>query len=321
MVEEYDIKDKITIYRPDDVYDAMKYYLINGKVKGSTTHNVDIDQCWKWRKKETNLWSGYANEGKSLMLKQLCLIKALKDNWKFIFSAPEDLPVEEWVDDMVHTVAGQTTDKDYPNVISERLYDDVYELIRDSFIFVYVKPPDNTIKKVLDIFKEICEKETVDACIIDPVLKFAWPKDLPDNYERMAQHTGGLFVDFSRETDTSCHLVVHQVTPTFENVGGKNEDGSEKKRYTEPSMYKVKGGGSWADGFDNVLSVWRPNYAFDKIDNEVQFSSQKIKKQKLVGIPQRLKMRFDRRSNRYTDYSGNNFMFDFDTILREKGIL
>ena len=42
-------------------------------------------------------------------------------------------------------------------------------------------------------------------------------------------------------------------------------------------MYRIKGGGSWSDGFDNVLSVWRPNYAKDKIDSEVQFASQKIK--------------------------------------------
>lgn len=257
----------------------------------------------------------------SQFLKQLALIKALMEGWRFAFSVPEDFPAEEWFDDMIHTIAGQTTDKDFPNVIDEWLYDAVYDLIKDSFIFVYVKPPHNTVEKVLGEFRKLCDNEQIDGCIIDPLLKFAWPEDIPDNYERLAQYIGGLYVDFSRQTNTSCHLVIHQVTPTFELAGGKNEDGSDKKRYAEPSMYKVKGGGSWADGFDNVLSIWRPNYAFDKIDSEVQFSSQKIKKQKLVGIPQRLKIRFDRRSNRYTDYSGSHYMFDFDSVLTAKGIL
>lgn len=307
-----DVTEKVNIYRPDDCYDKMKYYLENGKIKGSTTYNYDIDQCWKWRKKESNIWTGYANEGKSLMLKQFCLIKALKDNWKFVFSSPEDFPADEFFDDMIHTISGITTDKDYPNVISDQLYDKVYDLIRNNFIFIYLKPPGNTIKGTLEEFKKLCKSEQVDACIIDPLLKFAWPKDFPDNYERYASYVGSLFVDFCRETNTSAHLVMHQVTPLFDNVKINGED---KKKYAEPSMYRIKGGGSWSDGFDNVLSVWRPNYAYDKFDTEVQFASQKIKKQKLVGIPQRVKMKFDRKTNRYTDYMTNKPLFDFDIFL------
>jgi twinkle protein len=79
----------------------------------------------------------------------------------------------------------------------------------------------------------------------------------------------------------------------------------------------MKGGGSWADGADNVLSVWRPHYAQNKEDTEVQFASQKIKKQKLVGIPQRLKTRFDRVSNRYVDFETGVPLFNFDKWIYE----
>jgi len=44
----------------------------------------------------------------------------------------------------------------------------------------------------------------------------------------------------------------------------------------------------------------------------VQFSSQKIKKQKLTGIPQRFQMAFDRKSNRYIQYGGSLPIFNFD---------
>jgi twinkle protein len=313
VTSEEDIKGKVSIYKPDDCYDIMKYQLANGKVKGSTTYNEELNQAWTWRLKESNIWTGYANEGKSQFLKQLCLKKALEENKKIVFSSPEDFPPEEFFDDMIHTIAGVTTDKDYPHVIGESLYDKMYDFIRDLFIFVYVKPPHNTVKGVLEEFRAICANEDVFACVLDPILKFAWPKNFPDNYERYASYVGSLSVDFCRETNTSFHVVMHQVTPTFDAVKYQGED---KKKYSEPSMYRVKGGGSWADGFDNVLSIWRPNYAFDKFDTEVQFASQKIKKQKLVGVPQRLSLRFDRKTNRYRDFNDSRDLFDFDKFLK-----
>lgn len=305
-------EQKVQIYRPQDCIEKMKHGLLAGKVKGTTTYNADVDKCWRWRTKEANIWTGYGNEGKSLKLKQLALIKALEENRKFIFCSPEDFPPEEFYDDMIHTLSGQTTDKDYPNVISEELYDYCFNLIKDLFIFVYIKPPNNTIKGVLETFRRICEEEqgAVLGCVIDPILKFARPKGFSERDDIYAGYIGSICVDFCRETDTSFHLVMHQLTPQME-VG-------DVKRYPEPSMYRVKGGGSWSDGFDNVLSLWRPNYASDKMDTSVQFSSQKIKKQKLVGIPQKIGMTFDRRANRYLNMETGFPLYNFNKFLPSK---
>jgi len=302
------MEEKIQIYTPEDVYDLMLQQLREGKVKGTTTYNSEIDKCWTWRKKEANIWSGYANEGKSLFIKQLCIIKALEENWKFIFCCPEDFPAEEFFDDMIHTLSGRTTDKSYgfDRVLDETNYHKAYELIKNNFIFLYIKPPDNTIPLVLNQFQIIIDSGIeIDAVIIDPLLKFSRPKEMSDMRDDLyASFIGSLCLDFCRNTNTSLHLVMHQVTPTLD---------SDTKRYSEPSMYRVKGGGSWADGFDNVLSVWRPNYAFDKMDTTVQFSSQKIKKQKLVGIPQKISIEFDRKTNRYTNKGKP--LFDFDKFI------
>ena len=52
---------------------------------------------------------------------------------------------------------------------------------------------------------------------------------------------------------------------------------------------------------DNVLYVWRPERALDFASTEVMFGSQKIKKQKLVGIPSDItNINFRRKENRYT---------------------
>jgi len=310
-IEECKLDDKDTyLIRPENCIADMVQGLKEGKVKGSSTYNKDLDQCWTWRKQEANIWTGYSNEGKSLFLKQLCLIKALEDDWKFIFCSPEDFPPDEFYDDLIHTLAGQTTDKDYPDrVIDEDTYLRAYDLIKDRFLFLYIKPPHNTIKGVLEEFKKICATQKIDACIIDPLLKFARPKDFPERDDIYGGYIGSICVDFCRQTNTSFHLVMHQVTPQLDG---------ESKKYPEPSMYRVKGGGSYADGFDNVLSVWRPHYAKDKFDPEVQFSSQKIKKQKLCGIPQKFQMSFNRKTNRYTEFgTENKAIFNFDKFLKK----
>jgi len=244
----------------------------------------------------------------SLFLKQLCLIKALEENWKFVFCSPEDFPPEEFYDDLIHTLSGKTTDKDYEDkVISEETYKKCYELIKNNFLFLYLEPPHNTIKGALEEFKKLCNNQQIDGCIIDPLLKFSRPKDFSERDDIYASYIGSICIDFCRQTNTSFHLVMHQTTPLID---------SETKKYPEPSMYRVKGGGSWADGFDNVLSIWRPHYAKDKFDTEVMFSSQKIKKQKLVGIPQRVSISFNRKSNRYTKFGNlEDSLFNFDKFL------
>lgn len=301
--------EKVTIYTPEDCYDIMIDSLRKGKVKGTSTYNDVIDNCWKWRKKEANIWTGYANEGKSIFLKQLFLIKALKEDWKAIFCSPEDFPPEEFFDDLIHTFTGITTDRDFPNVVTEELYNKAFQLIKDKFIFLYLEPPNNTIKSVLAEMRKICKDTKVDVCVIDPLLKFARPKDFSDRDDIYASYIGSICTDFCRTENVSFHLVMHQLTPTFDNIS---------KKYQEPSMYRIKGGGSWSDGFDNVLSVWRPNYAVDKMDATVQFSSQKIKKQKLVGIPQKMECSFDRKTNRYIDKQINESLFDFDKFIYER---
>jgi hypothetical protein len=243
----------------------------------------------------------------SLFIKQLILAKALKEKKKFAFCSPEDYPPAEFYDDMIHTLTGLTTDRDRKNRVKTELYKDVAHLINELFYFVYVEPPNNTIKGVLERFKQLHEVEGLYGCVIDPLLKFSRPKNFSERDDIYAAYIGSICVDFARQTDTSLHLVMHQLTPRID----------DNKKYPEPSMYTMKGGGSWADGADNVLSVWRPHYAQNKEDTEVQFASQKIKKQKLVGIPQRLKTRFDRVSNRYVDFETGVPLFNFDKWIYE----
>jgi len=95
---------------------------------------------------------------------------------------------------------------------------------------------------------------------------------------------------FAVDNDVAIHLVAHQLTPR------KGDDG----RYPKPDINMIKGGGTFADKADNVMFVWRPNRAIDFSDKFVTFGSQKIKKQKLVGIPQEVELiEFNIKEQRY----------------------
>jgi twinkle protein len=299
------IKSQIITMR--DCIEEMIYDLRNGKEKGSPTHIPEIDCCWKWRKTEFNLWTGYNNEGKSLFLRYLSTIKVLEDDWKFLCACPEDFPAKEFYDDLIHTISGKTTDKDSPNRVSEDLYLRVYEKIKDNYVFYYPQEEDKlvaaiTIPDMLTEWNEIIDMYNIDAAFMDPLIKFPKPSGLGEKDDAYAAYITTLCTHFARKKHISLHLVAHQVTPPRQ----------ANTNFPKPTGYGIKGGGTWSDGSDNVLVVWRPNNAIDKSSTEVIFSSDKIKKQKLVGIPQQVRMSFNRKTNRYVDFVTRKDLYDFD---------
>jgi hypothetical protein len=90
---------------------------------------------------------------------------------------------------------------------------------------------------------------------------------------------------------------MHQTTPR------KEKDGN----YPPPSLYQIKGGGTFADSTDNSISVWRPNRATDPNDTTVIIRTDKIKKQKLVGVPFEITIDFNRKRNRYIGKDGFDY--------------
>lgn len=304
----------IEIYTMDDCIDEMREDLVKGKEKGTSTYiaggqgdnSWSLDNAWTWKLKEFNLWTGYTNEGKSQFIRYMSLIKAIVEGWKFAFYAPEDYPPKEFFDDLIHTASGYSTDKDNPNFIRRELYDQMYNRLKDLFYFVYIHPPKNTLNTVLKSFIPLIEEKGVKACIIDPLIKISRPPEYMNADDKYALHVTTLATHFSRKHNISLHLVMHQ-------LGGKKQ---ENGLFSKPSYYGIKGGGTWADGSDNVLEIWRPLYARDKEDTEVMFIADKIKKQKLVGVPQDIKIRFDPRTNRYVDWESKLDLFPFDEHLR-----
>jgi twinkle protein len=298
-------------------FDSQKKELLdifrNGRKKGSNTHIRDIDnidingfknKLWSWKKGELNLWTGYMNQGKSQFLIFICLLKAIKDDWKFAFFSPENDPPAEFFDDLVHTIIGETTDRNNKEFkVTEQDYLNAFKLIENHFFFVYPEDdlgkPDYTIENIERIFEFLIFEKNIDSVIVDPYIKIKHIMNIGEQEHLYASRFMMERVHFCRKQMVSYHLVMHQTTPR------KDKDTGD---YPPPDAYYIKGGGTFADSADNVLTVWRPHSLTDPKDDSVFITSSKIKKQKLVGFPSSVKMRFDRKKNRYISMDGYDYL-------------
>lgn len=291
--------------------DSMLQMFRKGKEPGSKTHVRDIDsvtafgipnKMWSWRQGECNLWTGYNNEGKSQFLIFLCVLKAIKEGWKFAFFSPENYPPDEFFDDIIHTITGKSTDKKYKNFdLTEKEYLEAFDLVKDSFFFVYPENEDGTpdfrIEQIESVFEYLVWEKGVKAVIVDPYIKVRHEMIGGEPEHLYASRFMMDRINFTRKNNVSYHIVMHQNTPKREPSGN----------YPPPSLYNIKGGGTFADSTDNAISVWRPKRGTDPNETTVVIKSDKIKKQKLVGVPFEMEMDFNRKRNRYMGKDGFDY--------------
>jgi twinkle protein len=276
------------IIRASEIVDEMLHGFKNGKERGSTTHIPRVDGAWTWRKTDLNIWTGYQNAGKSLFMEQLMTLKSYFEGWKHALFTPENIPATDFFDNIIEMLVGKSCDPYYANnLMTEAEYRAGIEFVNEHFYLVYPEG-EWSLDNVLECFDEIITE--VDTVTIDPYNKI---------HHNLAGERGDVYVSnfmskckrYAIDKKVAFNLVAHQLTARKEENG----------RYVKPDLNYIKGGGAFADAADNVLYVWRPERAIDFSSTEVMFGSQKIKKQKLVGIPSDItNINFRRKENRYT---------------------
>ena len=282
----------------DFEYEILKDYR-EGQPVGTTTYFAGVDACWRHRKGEVTIWTGYNNEGKSLFLKQLLLLKSKFDGWKHAFYSPEEMPYSEWYTDLIESYIGKSADlqqKRFNNYMTEFQLVEGMKFMQDHFYVVYPEEG-QTLDQLLERFSYLVRKNNVQTVTIDPynqVQHDMLPGEREDLY--ISRFMSKL-KKFAVKHDVALHLVAHQITPDFKST----------ENYPKPNLYKVKGGGTFADKADNVVIVWREHRNTDIRNTSVKFISQKIKKQKLTGIPGFTELNFDRNKNRYFENERSPF--------------
>ena len=261
-----------------------------GQPRGTTTHIKQIDPIYTHRKGEVNLWTGYNNDGKSLMLRYLLLLKAKYDDWKIGMYVPEDMPLSEFYTDLIEAYQGKTADRVYEhceNFMSEEELLQGLDFIDRHFYTVYPEE-EKTIDELLKRFSYMIRKYNLSAIVLDPYNQI---EHLIVNNQREDLYISTFMSklkQFAVKHNVCVHLVAHQVTPKLEKSG----------KYPKPQRYSIKGGGTFSDKADNVLIIWRENRA-EQGDTSVTFISDKIKKRKLTGNTGETNFNFNWKKNRY----------------------
>lgn len=284
----------------DNVRESMLLSFKTGQARGETTHFPLIDEHFRWKRGEVTLMHGIMNQGKSTMIMQLCLMKAVFCGYKYAFFSPEQDPPDDFYDDLIHMYIGENTQKHFFNQISEAEYIRGMDFIKDHFFYIYPENESPTPEYINDRFIEVIKKHIVDGCIIDPY----------NQLDNDIKKTGGredlylsAFLNQQKRLAQQYKIYMIIIAHPRGNLS-KNSNGD----YEKPNVYDLAGGAMWSNKSDNVLCTYRPYYTSEKNRRDVQFTSQKIKKHKLCGTPGDVNLIFKSTTMRYYEMNGQTEM-------------
>jgi twinkle protein len=290
IIEDAPAKDIIFL---KDVRQQIIYSYENGTSKGETTHFHDIDKHFRWKRGEITLMHGIGNHGKSQLILQLALAKAVFDDYKWGVFSPENMPVEEFYKDLMHSFTGKSPEKFHTNQMTIEERDVAMDFIGEHFFLIYPENDDPTPQYINTRFRELIIKHGIDGCIIDPY----------NQLDNDLKKTGGMVDQYLSLFLTNSKRFAVQNNVFYVIVAHPRGDIKKEKdglNYLCPDVYDLSGGAMWNNKMDNILVTHRPYYTTDKQNPLTLFKSQKIKKQKLCGIPGEVELMFDRDTSRYS---------------------
>jgi twinkle protein len=256
------------VYFLDDIFPAMLEHFRDGIQLAPTTHFPIVDEYFRWKKGDINLFTGYGNHGKTTFALQLMLIKSIYAGWKWAIFSPENYPANDFYDDLVEMYVGK-----WLNNMTEQEYTNACWFI-DKHIF-YVYPEDeHDIISIHEKFRYLILKKGVDGVMIDP---FNQLDKTQRPFERDDQYLSVVLKDIKRFAllnNISYNIVSHPVKP-----GVKEADRS----LPPVDVYDIAGGAMWANKCDQILSYYRPQYHVDKNSPEVEIFIQKVKRKRTGG--------------------------------------
>ena len=277
----------------DSVRDSMLETFHSGRARGESTYFKMIDEHWRWKRGHLVLWHGIMNHGKSALLMQFCLIKSVKNDYKWAFFSPEQDPPDDFYDDLIHAYIGKNTQPYFEGQMTEKEYIEGMNFIKDHFFYIFPDDEAPSQDYINKRFEEVIKKHKVDGCIIDPYNQL--DNDIKKFGGRDDQYLSSFLTiqkRFAQRHNIFMNIVTHP-------KGGIPKD--KEGNYTMPDVFDLAGGAMWGNKSDDIICIYRPYFSTDKIDTTVKFISQKIKKRKLCGTPGDVLLDYDIMTGRYLE--------------------
>lgn len=282
------------IYFVEDIFSSMFDNFKRGIQLAPATHFRQLDEHFRWKKGDLNLFTGYGNHGKTTFAIQLMLTKSMYDGWKWGIFSPENYPANDFYDDIIEMYTGK-----WLGNMTDEEYVDACEFLNDHFYYVY---PENShdILSIHDKFRYLILKKGVQGVMIDP---FNQLDHLQKAFQREDQYLSEIFKDIKRFAllNNVCYnIIAHPKNPKYD----------EKKKLPVVDMYDLAGGAMWGNKMDNILSYYRPDYHEDKNSTTVQVYVQKIKRKRTGGKLGSVDMQLIWSKKRYVETPSDIFYCD-----------
>jgi len=251
----------------EDIFPSMLENFQKGVQLAPSTHFGEMDDFFRWKKGDINLFVGYASHGKTTFAIQLMLTKSIEAGWKWAIFSPENFPANDFYDDLVEMYVGK-----WLSQMSQEEYVEACYFIDKHIFYIY---PDNEhdIISIHEKFRYLVMKKGVDGVLIDP-----WNQldHIQKAHQRDDQYLSEQLKNvkrFALLNNISYNIIAHPVKPQ------KDQD----KSYPPVDMYDISGGAMWANKADQIISYYRPDYHLDKSSPNVQIFIQKVKRKRTGG--------------------------------------
>lgn len=304
--EKVRVKD---VHYLDDYRKSMLKGFENGYELGGTTHFPEVDNHYRWLKQNVILWAGYGNHGKSTMLYQFALLRALLNNEKFAIFSPENMPVDFFYNDLIHTLIGKSTLMQHSNKMSKLEYEAGMDYIKDHFFLIYPENESPSPEYINERFLEAIQKHKVSGCITDPFNQLENNWETSGRDDKYLSSFLGTEKRFAQQNNVYKIIVGHCKSPR----NPITDDGLIK----DPNVFDLAHGAMWNNKVDDIVFVHRPYKISDPDNTNAKFISSKIKKQRICGRPGEVEMNFNPMQNRYYIENFNPFE-KLDEFIRKQ---
>jgi len=286
MSEPYPVEGVFTV-------NSEKEYMIDvfnrGKKKGITTGYRCLDNHYKLRTSELDVWTGVPGSGKTMMAFQIMLNSSLMYGWKWGVFSPENYPIGDLFDTLAEMLIGNTSDIEKNGRMTIHEYEKAIEFLNEHFYAIYPED-DFTLENIISKFKHLVMRHGIKGCLLDPF------NQLDHKFQGRDETTyiGECLTTirrFEQVNDVKFIVIAHPRKMDRDETG---------VHYKMPTAYDISGSQNWFNKADNVVCVHRVN-PMDVYDTSVRFNVQKVKFQKLVGVPGEGMLKYDRRSGRFLD--------------------
>lgn len=304
-----DLKEPIKdVFYAEDVYGDALYIHKNGQEKAGTTHFKQLDQIFRWLKGQITVLHGMGNHGKSTIMFQLLLLRAIYNGEKFAIFSPEQYPATDFYNDLAEMYTGKDVEPSKNQMTQDELYD-AYTFINNHFFFVYPENDEPTPDYILEKFHEMIVKKKISGVVVDPFNQLEHDYTMRD--DKYLSKILSKFKRFALMENVYFLILAHP-------RGGLEKDGLGN--YKAPYYTELSGGMMWGNKADNILCYHRPYYATNPKSTECMLISQKIKRQKICGRPGSVDMDYDLGQNCFLINGENPLRFpkvasQFDSIF------